>query len=475
MTNNDRWVDPKMRLPKNEYRLFAVMPNAVGTITCELNRSGIIESLAAHPEQTFKWLDNEGDPQADKEGYERAIYALRGWVKDLQKKIEQAEPIQQVGLRWIPVSERMPEVGSLVLLFSEYMHRGKPATEMFVGYLGEQGECFKHDDDDYGWAFEECITYWAELPASPLECVPEQPLLSVQQQSEDDLIPDLSSLPDVDKQKFFEGFLQTTGKAFLKVFYMLGLEWGFETGIINEGTPDKFRLSFKKEQPSPSIEIEQKAPTRSPSDGAASFHPDSHLMRGPNDKRHLTDANGGDIQQENFFCHHEFGGGDRCKTLCSNCSGDLRQPKSEPLPLGQQETKFYCTRKYCSPCKEQCSGCAEEFKSLGQQEGEVPEDSPSDEEVIKTLIEANAGLQEHIDHMEGKLAEKMDFIDELQSERKADADRIAALEKERDDYRNALHVLESSTTGYQASNMRALNAAIKETLSQYPHPQSKKQ
>lgn len=126
-------------------------------------------------------------------------------------------------------------------------------------------------------------------------------------------------------------------------------------------------------------------------DGASSFHPESALMRG-----------------------------------------------TEPLPLGQQETKFYCTRKYCSPCKEQCSGCAEEFKSLGQQEGEVPEDSPSDEEVIKTLIEANAGLQEHIDHMEGKLAEKMDFIDELQSERKADAERIADLEKEVYEYRNLL-------------------------------------
>lgn len=54
---SDKWVDPNIRLPKNEYRLFAVMPDAVGTITCELNRSGIIESLAAHPEQTFKWLD----------------------------------------------------------------------------------------------------------------------------------------------------------------------------------------------------------------------------------------------------------------------------------------------------------------------------------------------------------------------------------------------------------------------------------
>jgi hypothetical protein len=62
-----------------------------------------------------------------------------------------------------------------------------------------------------------------------------------------DLIPDLSSLSGADKQKFVEGFIKTTAEAFLKVYVMLGMKVGIESGVINEATGDFFIISFKKQ------------------------------------------------------------------------------------------------------------------------------------------------------------------------------------------------------------------------------------
>ncbi len=73
------------------------------------------------------------------------------------------------GVDWIKTGDKDPDIGHLVLCFIEYVYRGKDTTVMMVGYLGENGELFYDNDEEYGWQFRECVTYWAELPAKPIE------------------------------------------------------------------------------------------------------------------------------------------------------------------------------------------------------------------------------------------------------------------------------------------------------------------
>lgn len=71
---------------------------------------------------------------------------------------------------WIKVEEDWPEVGRNVLMRSEYLDRGKDASDIFVAYLGEDGDVYSIPlDDNYGWSFKDCITHWMPLPQQPSE------------------------------------------------------------------------------------------------------------------------------------------------------------------------------------------------------------------------------------------------------------------------------------------------------------------
>jgi hypothetical protein len=95
MSNIGQWVSPNEYLPKNEYRLFEVRPDDIGMETSSMAKKDMIASLERYPSRSFKWFDNEGDPEADKKGYERAIIALRAWVKDLQLKLGQTHGVSE--------------------------------------------------------------------------------------------------------------------------------------------------------------------------------------------------------------------------------------------------------------------------------------------------------------------------------------------------------------------------------------------
>lgn len=72
-------------------------------------------------------------------------------------------------MTWISIDEGIPDICEKVLVVTEYLDKGKPASEMFVGYLGEDGDLYSiPNDDNYGWSFKECVTFWMHLPESPI-------------------------------------------------------------------------------------------------------------------------------------------------------------------------------------------------------------------------------------------------------------------------------------------------------------------
>ena len=48
------------------------------------------------------------------------------------------------------------------------------------------------------------------------------------------------------KADFINGFMAVTVKESMKIYYMTGLNWGFEQHVVNDSNGDKFILSFKK-------------------------------------------------------------------------------------------------------------------------------------------------------------------------------------------------------------------------------------
>lgn len=69
---------------------------------------------------------------------------------------------------WIPVSQRLPEIGDLVEVITEFMNKGNPDSDRFIGYMDEYGDLISSpEDENYGWEFNDCVTHWRELPKPP--------------------------------------------------------------------------------------------------------------------------------------------------------------------------------------------------------------------------------------------------------------------------------------------------------------------
>lgn len=114
------------------------------------------------PEDIKAWIIKEAENIAN-EPVIHEFQAARVMGERLYRRLSQ----ERGEGGWISVKDRKPEWGHNVLLHSEFMSYGEPKTEIFVGYLGENGECFTTSDDDYGWTFDECITHWQPLPSPP--------------------------------------------------------------------------------------------------------------------------------------------------------------------------------------------------------------------------------------------------------------------------------------------------------------------
>lgn len=269
---------------------------------------------------------------------------------------------------------------------------------------------------------------------------------------------------------------------------------------------DNFPDDHIPEQPSPSIEIEQKAPTRSPSDGAASFHPDSLLVRGPNDKRHLPDTNVGDTPQslpdskiDGCLCLYDIGQHPEC--AYPNC--DRHENDAEPLQLGQQDREISYDEFH--------ENIAGQHVGQGEDKGEVPENAaikgledmiyPILKEWIEVIGKGRGvasghalaaekvavvlyhKMQERTKDLERLLKlcgeHKSNYfkywknadtkLSQLQSERQVDAQRIAGLEKERDRYREALDLISDGAPGQLArADRNLLSQTAFDALAEFP-------
>lgn len=98
---------------------------------------------------------------------------LKRYYEDKISKLSQQ---QTPGMRWVGIEEGLPEIGKSVEVVTEFMNKGKPATEIFIGYVGEDGELYSLPvDDNYGWPFKECVAFWRYVQEFPTPSAPPIP------------------------------------------------------------------------------------------------------------------------------------------------------------------------------------------------------------------------------------------------------------------------------------------------------------
>lgn len=81
--------------------------------------------------------------------------------------------------------EELPEIGQNVFCKTSFMSSGKETFEYLYGYMDEQGDLIKilshenNDEDNYGWAFEECVEWWLQPVEMPDGEVTEEKIKSL--------------------------------------------------------------------------------------------------------------------------------------------------------------------------------------------------------------------------------------------------------------------------------------------------------
>jgi len=128
-------------------------------------------------------------------------------------------------LRWVLFHERKPKKAG-------YYHVSFPEREGGFWF-------FNLNDHRYNWSLHEGIK-WLEEADAPSAQPTDTPNLPINQ------VWDLSGIPDDQKHGFVDGMVKITAENFLKVFVMLGLKDGIESGVVNKATGDQFILIFKK-------------------------------------------------------------------------------------------------------------------------------------------------------------------------------------------------------------------------------------
>lgn len=90
-----------------------------------------------------------------------AIEELSSENKSLAKSVNQASDILR--RRWIPVSERLPERGELVLTANKF-------DGVNYSYLTNSGDWYSANNIRYdSWTRESYVTHWMPLPKPPEE------------------------------------------------------------------------------------------------------------------------------------------------------------------------------------------------------------------------------------------------------------------------------------------------------------------
>ena len=103
-----------------------------------------------------------GDDGGDALSYRRLIQSFEPGTK----LYRHAQPAPAVPGKWIPVSERMPEVGVNVLCFPA---EDEPIHAVFNGQLWLQDISWSNSDEPIDNVITCNVTHWMQLPAAPQE------------------------------------------------------------------------------------------------------------------------------------------------------------------------------------------------------------------------------------------------------------------------------------------------------------------
>ncbi|HED2548664.1 TPA: DUF551 domain-containing protein [Klebsiella pneumoniae] len=97
--------------------------------------------------------------------YDAGIEAFKAMLPQPAPQSPGIEPATVPG-KWIPVSERMPEVGVKVLCFPA---EDEPIHAVFNGQLWLQDISWSNSDEPIDNVITCNVTHWVPLPASPQE------------------------------------------------------------------------------------------------------------------------------------------------------------------------------------------------------------------------------------------------------------------------------------------------------------------
>jgi len=145
-------------------------------------------------------------------------------------------------LRWVRASERLPGKGIQVFAFEQEapILRGTlewSRDDQFVGlWFKTRSDTEKIKEG----SMRLLDIFWLEETDAPATLPADMAKLPVNE------VCDLSGIPDDQKHDFVDGMVKITAENFLKVFVMLGLKDGIESGVDNQATGDQFILIFKK-------------------------------------------------------------------------------------------------------------------------------------------------------------------------------------------------------------------------------------
>jgi len=235
------------------------------SVTCDHCGESLITShegfsLFVDEDNAHEQADNEGWYMEEGRGGEYDHYYCKKcfWIGDddeMHLRMERRKPAlftnnQREGekvLRWVKASERLPK------------YAGSPEYHFRFGGLKVNGNFHYSIDDERcegdivftvfgGGCFQDYVVTkerfasleWLEETVAPAAQPTEIPQLPANQ------VWDLSGIPDDQKHAFVDGMVKITAENFLKVFVMLGLKDGIESGVVNQATGDQFILIFKK-------------------------------------------------------------------------------------------------------------------------------------------------------------------------------------------------------------------------------------
>jgi len=216
------------------------------SVTCDHCGESLITShegfsLFVDENDAHEYADNEGWYMEEGRDGDHDHHYCKDchWIDDndeMHLRMERRKPApstnnQREGekvLRWVKASDKWPDPKVRVYYQINYPDG--------ISIWGD-GHLFPESNR---WRDDGKYLKWLEETDAPTAQPADMATLPVNE------VWDLSGIPDDQKHDFVDGMVKITAENFLKVFVMLGLKDGIESGVTNQVTGDQFILIFKK-------------------------------------------------------------------------------------------------------------------------------------------------------------------------------------------------------------------------------------